>query len=227
MNWSMLTNFAVAIFAIINPIGKIPIWAELTGDQKRPVRIRIAVLTTVTSLGILLPFLLFGKQILHFFEMDLASFQIAGGLLVLLTAIQMVQGQATRLEQEDEDGDSDYEIAKKRFRRILVPLAVPMTAGPGTITTVMIYSLKATEVSEYLGLGVILGITALLVFLVFILGTYIEDKIDDLIYSVVTRLFGLILAGIAIQLMVEGLGQVFPAWLNTNSVIENEIQSMQ
>jgi multiple antibiotic resistance protein len=225
METTLWLNFAIALFAITNPLGKVPVWTELTGDKSPPVRRRLAFLVTGTTLLILLPFLAFGKQVLNLFTIDLASFQIAGGILVLLTAISMVQGKETQLRDREDDGDDVRQSAKNRFKRILVPMTIPMMAGPGTITTVMLFSVKAKSLTEYGELGIVLVASLLLTYFTLLLSIRIEGHVDPLVYTVFTRIFGLLLAGIAIQLMVEGLGQVFPNWLEGQSTIDDDVQS--
>lgn len=225
MPWNLMINFSIALFAILNPIGKVPVWTELTGDETEAVRRRIALLTIITTAGILLPFLLVGKQVLVLFNIHLAAFRIGGGILVLLTAISMVKGTIIQFDRSDDEGDSVKEIARTRFRRILVPLAIPMLAGPGTITTVMVYGVKATSIVEYAGLSIVLATALLLVFVVLLLAHWLEKRSDTLIFEVITRIFGLLLAGIAIQLILEGLGEAFPAWLQGASDLQNSLGS--
>ena len=222
MNWSLLLNFLAAILAIVNPVGLIPIWQELTGDAKPEVRRKIAWLVACVSIIILLIFLNTGTILLSFFGINLAVFKIAGGILLLLTALSMVEGSATKLEERDEKAETSFELAKKRFRKILVPLAVPMLCGPGSITTVLLYSFKATTFLEYFGLSIVLVANFGILSLVLAYSYKIENKVDDLLFIAFTRIFGIIVAAIAVQFMVEGLGAVFPNWLEGSSVIEQD-----
>lgn len=222
MDWSLLLNFLAAILAIVNPIGLIPIWKELTSDAKPKVRINIALLVTIVSLGILLIFLNIGNYLLSFFSIDLAVFKIAGGILLLLTALSMIEGQATKLEERNEKADTSFELAKKRFRKILVPLAVPMLCGPGSITTVLLYSFKTSQFIDYVGLSLILIANFTVLFGVLAFSYKMENKVDDLFFIAFTRIFGVMVAAIAVQFMVEGLGEVFPNWIEGSSVLEKD-----
>ena len=221
MKWGLIINFSLALIAILNPIGKIPIWEELTGDESKSVRDRIALLITLSSAVVLIIFLIGGKFILNIFQINLASFQIAGGILLLLTGISMVNGKAVRFEKNNEDGETPFQLAKQRFRNVAVPLMVPILAGPGSITTVMIYSFRANQWLDYLALAAVLTLMMIIIFFVFFISPRFEKKMDEIIFIVATRMFGLILAAIAIQFIVEGLGQVFPSWIEGHSVIEN------
>lgn len=221
MNWSLILNFLAAMLAIVNPLGLVPIWQELTGDAKPEVRKKIAILVTLVSVAILLIFLNTGHYLLTFFSIDLAVFKIAGGILLLLTAISMIQGNASKLEERNEKADTSFELAKERFRKILVPLAVPMLCGPGSITTVLLYSFKAGSIMDYVGLSVILVLNFIALLAVMAYSYKIENRVDELFFVGFTRIFGVMVAAIAVQFMVEGLGEVFPNWLEGSSPIEN------
>lgn len=221
MNWNLNLNFLAAMLAIVNPVGLVPIWQELTGDAQPEVRKKVAMLVTCASLVILLIFLNIGPFLLNFFSIDLPVFKIAGGILLLLTAISMIQGSATKLEERDEKAETSFGLAKQRFRKILIPLAVPMLCGPGSITTVLLYGSKTGTAIDNVALSLIL--IANFAFLYFVLGySYkVENKVDDLFFIAFTRVFGVMVAAIAVQFMTEGLGEVFPGLLQGgSSVIE-------
>lgn len=223
-SWDLIINFAAAALAIMNPLGKLPVWTELTSDQSRQVRVRVALLSTATGLGLLLVFLLLGHPILAFLNIDVAAFRVAGGILVLLIAVQMVQGTATRLDERDEQGDDVTQVAAQRFRKIVVPFAVPMLAGPGSITTVVIYGTRAQGIFEYAGLAAVVVMVYALILVVLTMAPRLERCLPAVVFTVTTRVFGLLLAGIAMQLVLEGLGEVFPSWLDgTGSPLVDDI----
>jgi len=222
MDWNSMLNFLAAMLAIVNPIGLIPIWYEMTGDAQAQVRKKIALMVTSSAFFILLIFLNLGNWILSFFNIDIEVFKIAGGFLLLLTAISMVQGKATKLEERKETGETSFELAKKRFEKVLVPLTIPMLAGPGALTTVLLYSFRADSMVQYFGFSCVLLFSYFLLFLVLANSYRVESKVDKLIFVAFTRVFGLIVAAIAVQFMVEGLGEVFPNWMEGGSVIKKE-----
>jgi len=224
MNWDLTISFAAAAVAITNPLGKLPVWSELTGDHEPQVRRRIAVMAVITAVVVAVGFLLAGKHLLRFFDIDLASFRIAGGIFLLLTGVAMLRGTAVHLQDREDDGDSPATIARTRFRKIMVPLAIPIMVGPGTITTVIIYGIKATGPLEFAVLSGVVGLVYSANLLVLFTSPTIERRVDPLIFQAITRLFGLVLAAIAVQFMVEGLGEVFPAWLEGNSPIDADVQ---
>ncbi|WP_154853107.1 MarC family protein [Cyclobacterium xiamenense] len=220
MNSDLMLNFLLAMVAIVNPIGLIPIWYELTGDAQPKVRRRIAVMVVGTAFVILLVFVNVGIFILQFFAIDIEVFKIAGGLLLMLTAVSMVEGKASRLTGNQEEGQTDTELAARRFEKVLVPLTIPMLAGPGSLTTVLLYSAQSQELLDYLGKSLVLVVSYAFLFLVLIHSYLLEEKVNKLAFVAFTRIFGVIVAAIAIQFVVEGLGAVFPNWLEGGSAVE-------
>lgn len=208
------------MIAIVNPIGLIPIWFELTRDAQPKVRRRIAFMVVGTAFIILLVFVNLGIFILEFFAIDIQVFKIAGGFLLILTAVSMVEGNASRLSENQEEGDTFTELATRRFEKVLVPLTIPMLAGPGALTTVLLYSAQAHELMDYVGNSLVLLVSYGFLFLVLSFSYLLENKVHKLAFVAFTRIFGLIVAAIAIQFVVEGLGEVFPNWLNGDSAIE-------
>ena len=206
----MIINFALAMMAIVNPFGIIPIWSELTGDEEVKVQHEIAILATLTSLVILLIFLLFGRFILHIFHIDINAFQLAGGILLFITGLKMIYGEETKLKKQKEDGHNTFDIAKKRFGKIIVPLTFPMIAGPGTLTTVLIYGNKSESIINYIALVVIAILIMVILFFFFFYSNWLNKKIDKVIYKVFTHIFGLLIAAVAVQLIIEAVKEIFP-----------------
>jgi multiple antibiotic resistance protein len=224
MNWQLVTNFAIALLAIANPIGKVPLWIETSKYDGFRVQWRLAVLVTVTGFAILATFLLLGSQILDLFGIDLASFRVGGGIVILLIGIDMLNGNVTQVEVEEKEEDiSPMQRAQQRIRQFVVPLVLPMIAGPGTISTVVIYGSRASSMLDYaLLISVLTGVMLL------ILGTLvsshkIKEVVGQMAITLLTRLFGLILVAIAMQLIVEGLGNIFPAWVTPASDISDSV----
>lgn len=224
MSWGLYLNFLAAMLAIINPIGIWPIWSDLTKDyySSNQVRTKIAWMVTLTSFLILLVFLIAGKYLLIFFSIDVAVFKVAGGILLLFTGISMVKGTATQLENAEEKGETIFAKAKERFRKILVPLAIPALAGPGSITTVILYSTRTQSIIDYVGFGIVILLAFFALYIVFINSSFLESKVDDIVFTVFTRIFGIIVTAIAVQFIVEGLGEIFPNWLEGASVLEDK-----
>ena len=136
MDVTVATNFLIAMLAITNPVGKVPLWVRVSGDDSEGVRWRLALMVTTTARLILLGALLLGTRVLNLFGIDLASFQIGGGVVILLVGIKMINGTATDFDfDERDDSEDDLQRAKSRFRKVVVPMSMPILAGPGSIST--------------------------------------------------------------------------------------------
>jgi multiple antibiotic resistance protein len=220
-----MKQFAIALLAVTNPLGKIPLWQKAADHQSGRSRMWLAAFVTGTAGVVLLLALAGGKGLLAIFGIDLASFRIGGGILILLLAISMLKGAAVEVEESEADAESSFASAKARFPQIAVPMAVPLIAGPGTISTVMVYSSTATSIWDVVGMGVIVLLISGAVFLVFLSGVTIEHVLGRTFLSIQTKVFALILAGIAAQFVVEGVGEVFPALLDPDSVILDDIRT--
>lgn len=208
--------------AIINPLGIWPMWSELTNDASPRVRKRIAFLITGTTYIILIFFLIVGKYMLKFFAIDMEVFKIAGGILLLFTGLSMLQGDATQLKDRMEKGDTDFSLAKQRFRKILVPIGIPMLAGPGSITTVILYGSLSGSFMDYASMSIIVMLSFAVLLVLFLKSSFLEKNVDNIVFVVFTRIFGIIVTAIAVQFMVEGLGEVFPSWMEGHSALEKD-----
>lgn len=226
MNWQLYLNFTLALLALINPITRLPLWKKLTGDAHLKTRKTIAVYVVLTALGILLAFLFAGPLVLKFFGIDRSVFKFGGGILLLISGIAMVNGSMADLKDREEEGNT-REMAKKRFNKVFVPLAFPLLAGPGSITTVIIYGSKSEGLLDYVMLSAVVILTMLIIFLFFSFSKYAEQRVDDMVFSVLIRVFGILVVAIGSQFILEGLGEVFPAFLEStegSSDIEDDIK---
>ncbi len=214
MNWDLYLNFMAAMIAIVNPLAVLPIWSQLTSDLKGKARRETALLVVGTASGILLLFLIAGQYILTFFSIDLPVFQIAGGILLLFAGLEMVNGKGLKQEHGGTEGDRTFQIAKNRFKEIIVPMAIPMMSGPGSLTTVLLYGNRTSDVTDLAFLSVILLMVLGLLFLTFNFSGTIEKKVDPIVFNILSRLLGIIVAAIAVQFIVEGLSELFPGLSN-------------
>lgn len=193
-----ITSF-VTLFVIIDPIGLTPLFVALTQGMSVKQRRAIAIRATLTSAGILALFAVFGEALLGFIGISMAAFKIAGGILLLLTALDMLfQRRSKRREdtaEEDEDPDDPS----------VFPLAIPLIAGPGSIATVI---LLAGTTPGFTGLGLSLAVMALVLIVTFIFfeaATPLERLLGKTGINVVSRLLGMLLAALAVQFMLNGL----------------------
>jgi multiple antibiotic resistance protein len=197
----------VSLFAIVNPLGAIPIFIGLiTGiaDQER-LRIINVVATTVGL--ILLTSLLFGEAILGFFGISIHSFRVGGGILLLLMSVSMLHARLSPIVQTKEEADE----SRDKESIAVVPLSIPLLAGPGAISTVIIDAHKSTGIGHYAVIAVEIVLLSLILWLVLRLSPLIAKRISGTGINIFTRIMGLILAAIAIEFIATGLKGLFPS----------------
>jgi len=180
----------VTLLVVMDPIGTAPVFLSLTRPMARRAAQRSAVVASLAALGVVSVFALFGQVVLTYLHVSLASLSIAGGLLLVLIALEMLQGQ------ERPPADTD-QIA-------LVPLATPLLAGPGAIATVMVLVRQQPGSSARLGVYAGILATVMVIGAVLLLAERLAKWIPAPILHFLTRIFGFLLAAIAVQLVVDG-----------------------
>lgn len=222
MNVDLVSNFALAMIAIVNPLSKVPLYLEASANQVGPARQRMALYVTGVAFLVLLLALLAGRPFLNMFSVDLAAFRVGGGIVILMVGLSMIQGNAVQFSVEEDEGDDAIQQAKSRFRKIVVPMAMPIIAGPGSISTAIVYSARAENPLDYAAMGAVLAVVMLVVLATLLLSRRVERMMGATTLKIVTRFLGLLLAGIAVQFMVEGLGEIFPGWVTPESVLMDD-----
>ena len=212
--WDLISNFAIALLAIVNPVEKIPLWVQASKGGKQTFQWLLAGMVILSSASILLVFLWFGHELLTRLQIDLASFKIGGGLILLQFGFSMLKGTAVKLNDETVDESADLKRSVlRRYQQIFIPLGVPVIAGPGAITTAIIYGYQSSSPLTTIFLSVTLvGVLAVL-YGTLLLSPLIQKITGDLPLNLISRVFGMILIAIAVQFMVEGLTVVFPGWV--------------
>ena len=205
-HWTEYTRFFVALFVILDPFAAVPIFLVLTKTYTTAERGRIANIASVTVLIMLVAASLTGETLLQGMGTSLASFRVGGGIVLLLMALAMLRAQTDTVRTtpaEEAEAEDRNSIA-------VVPLAIPLLAGPGSISTVIIEMHRSAM--EYHGLLVILSIAVVCLFLWIVLrmATSIGKLLGHIGLNIINRLFGLILAAIAVEIMANGLKQLFP-----------------
>ena len=205
-NLSEYLKFFAALLAIINPVGAIPIFINLTVDQKTPLRNRNGLMAAI-SMGVILLVVLFsGEAILRFFGITVGSFRVGGGILILLMAISMLHAKMSHVRQtEEEERDS-----AERDNVTVVPLGTPLLAGPGAISTVILYAQRYSSATHYLLMAGVIVTMVILTALAFRLAPAISNLLGKTGINVVTRLMGLIMAAVGVEFIANGLKQLFP-----------------
>ena len=199
-----LLHTAVGIFTISNPIGNLPIYLSFTSGNKRQDRL-IARSSAFTMLIALLLATWIGNDLLSFFGIGRPAFQVAGGLIVVLIGLSMLHSEPSKVHHDPQSIERDQNSSVKG----IVPLGIPLLAGPGTLT-VVIADPSAASMGGKLSLSIVVIAMSLLVYLIFDAGDMLSSKISESALQVLTKIMGLILTAIAVQMLFSGLSAGFP-----------------
>ena len=204
--WSVLITSLVSLFVILDPLGNIFPYLALTAGRPPAATRKVAGRACGYSFLILAVFALAGRFIIAFFGISLAAFQIAGGFILFRISIDMLQGRGhfNRLDTSSSLKAEEYgDIA-------LVPLAVPLMAGPGSITTVLVLTSQAGTPAGSLSILAAATIILVVTYLCFIFAHQILALIKETSLRLLTRIMGLILTALAVQFIIQGLKSAFP-----------------
>lgn len=194
----LITGF-VTLFVIIDPIGLTPLFVALTQGMTQKRRKSIALRAIVVAFFVLSLFTLFGEAVLGFVGISMPAFRIAGGLLLFLTALDMLfQRRSKRREDQAEEEDHSDDPS-------VFPLGIPLIAGPGAIATMI---LLAGQQPGILGLATTLAVMVsvlVIAFFLFITAGWLEKVLGKTGINVVTRLLGMLLSALAVQFVLDGL----------------------
>jgi len=198
----------VALLAIVNPIGVIPFFIHFTSGFNRQQRQHTIRVSSFSAFLVISISALFGLKVIEFFGISLASFQVGGGTLLLISSLQMLNAQPAESRKEDLTEGSSKLSAGASIA--VVPLTIPLLTGPATISTMVIYAEKTRhwwELAVLVGYGVVVG---LVTFGVFSTAGRIARVLGQTGINIMTRLMGLILAALAVELLADGLIKLFP-----------------
>ncbi len=204
---TLVTAF-VTLFVVIDPLGIAPIFASITPKDAAPQRRKIAVKGVTIAAVILIAFALGGQALLTAMGIGLPAFQIAGGLLLLLLSIDMVMVRHSGL-RETTPGEAEEGIQRSDVS--VFPLAIPLIAGPGALTSIVLLMGEARQdpVVQGLVLAVMLVVLAITLICLLVTGRLIR-LLGQTGINVVTRVFGIIMAALSVQFILDGLGAVWP-----------------
>ncbi|MCG6967715.1 MAG: MarC family protein [Chromatiaceae bacterium] len=205
-HWFEYTRFFTALLVILDPFMAIPILLALTEGYTSGERNRIVRTTALTVATVLVLMALLGETMLHWLGTSLGSFRVGGGIVLFLMALAMLQAQADRMRTTPLEERS----AANRASIAVVPLAVPLLAGPGAMSTVIIAMHRSSAPSHAFMIITVILLISLTLWLVLRLARPIGDMLGDIGLNVLNRLFGLILAAIAVEVIANGMKQLFP-----------------
>jgi multiple antibiotic resistance protein len=212
----MSLEFAIAtfaaIFAIVNPIGNIPLFSAVTEGYSPELKRKIIIKTCLVTFGVLTGFGIFGQYVFLVYGITIPAFKIAGGILLFSVAFSMMQGQRSRAkmsEEENLDAMSKEDIG-------VVPLGIPLFAGPGAITTVMIYISYATRANDLFDLTSVFVSIIATTLISYVLLTYSQRIFERMGRGgalAFSRIMGLLLAAVAVSFVMSGIFEAVDAYL--------------
>ncbi len=197
----------VTLLAIVNPLAIVPFFIHYTQGFSDKQKRRTVLIAAFSAFSVIAASALFGLQILEFFSISLASFQVGGGMLLLTSALSMLNAQPAEAKTTQDDVDD----ASSRASIAVVPLTIPLLTGPATMSTVVIYADRAQTFWQHAALVGYGMVIALATIVCFTLAEPIERVLGKTGINVMTRLMGLILAALSVEVMANGLVKLFPA----------------
>lgn len=191
----MFAEVFITLFVIMDPPGTVPIFLGLTGAMTSRQRNRAARQAILVAFGVIVSFAIFGQQLLSYMHISLPALQASGGLLLLLVAMELLTGKS---EEPQPSGNKGVNVA-------MVPLGTPLLAGPGAIVATMVFVQRATEPAQWVSIA--LGIVAVHIslYLSMRFANVVHRVLKDSGTTLVSRIAGLLLAAIAVQLVADAV----------------------
>ena len=205
-HWAEYTRFFTALFVILDPFMAVPILLSLTEGYGEDERKRVVRIASLTVAGVLVVMAVTGETLLRWLGTSLGSFRVGGGIVLFMMALAMLQAQTDRVRTSP----SEERSASSRASVAVVPIAIPLLAGPGAMSTVII-TMHRSDASYHAAMVIlIIVLVACLLWLILRLARPIGRILGDIGLSILNRVFGLILVAIAVEVIANGLKQLFP-----------------
>jgi multiple antibiotic resistance protein len=209
IHWDFAVNFFVALFALLDPIGNVPVFAASTAGANGRERAQIALVISIFVLFFLTFFYFSGLSLLTFFGISLPAFRIAGGVILFVLGLKMVGDDFTSgfADAAQASADDSRTYVRRHIERMIVPFAMPLLIGPGAISTVIIYASQAKEYGlpgAALGIGSIFAVSVATL-LSFLATPLIGRLLGKIGLSIIVRVLGLILCAMAVQFLLAGI----------------------
>jgi multiple antibiotic resistance protein len=199
---------ASSLFVIVDPLAAVPAFLAMTPADTPEQRTRMARLACFVAAGVLLAFALAGKWIFKFLGLTMPAFQLAASIVLLLVALDMLRAQRSRVQETSEETAAGIE----KTDIAVTPLAIPMLAGPGAISTAILLNNQAANVAQRIALYVcIVGVCAAS-YLILRISARSARWLSPIAMSITARIMGLLLAAVAMQFMLNAVRQLNPAW---------------
>jgi multiple antibiotic resistance protein len=208
IHWDFAVNFFVALFALLDPVGNVPVFAASTVGASSRERAQIAFVISLFVAGFLTFFFFSGLSLLTFFGISLPAFRIAGGVILFILGLKMVGDDFTSgfADAAEKPGDKRTYV-RRRVEQMIVPFAMPLLIGPGAISTVIIYASQAKGMgfsASAMGIGAIVAVS-IATLLSFLATPLISRLLGKIGLSIIVRVLGLILCAMAVQFLLAGI----------------------
>ncbi len=210
MDFSEYIKFFVGLVAVVNPVGILPVFISMTNYQSVTVRNKTNVTANLSLALILLVSLFLGDRILDLFSISMESFRIAGGVLIVSIAMSMISGRLG----EDKQNKQEKSETVIRDSIGVVPLAMPLMAGPGAISTVIVWGAHYHSWYDLLGLSFTIIIFACFCWILFKTASVLVKALGQTGINVFTRIMGLLLMSLGIEFIIMGVRAALPGLVN-------------
>lgn len=197
-----ITTVFLGFFAMLNPIGNTPVFLSMVEEDRKTIK-RVALRAVSVAFIIITIFSLFGHLIFRLFNITLPAFQIAGGIIVFFIGYDLLQGKQAKTQKSSmKDIDATYDDMA------VSPLGIPLLAGPGTISTAMNFVGQGNSFLNTVLIILVFAVVCAITYLMFVLSKRIAEKLTPAIIKAISRIMGLILAVIAVQMLINGVFNV-------------------
>ncbi len=193
----------MGFFAMLNPIGNVPVFLGMVQEFDEKTQKRVAFKAVLSAFIIIGIFCIFGHIIFRLFGITVPAFQIAGGIIVFIIGFQMLNAKENPIHSQTQEEKNNMDKAANEMA--ISPLGIPLLAGPGTISTAMNFVGAEKSIRNVILVIVIFGIMCAITYILFISSRLVAKKISTSLLKVVSRIMGLILAVIAVQMLINGI----------------------
>lgn len=202
---------ASSLFIIVDPVATAPVFVAMTPTDTPAQRAKRARLACVVATIVLLTFALAGRVIFKFLGLTMPAFQIAASIVLLMVALDMLQAQRSRVRETDEE----TEAGTGKDDISITPLAIPLLAGPGAISTVIVLQNQARGIAQHAALFVVVTAVMFASYLILRFAAHGTKFLNPIAIKIITRVMGLLLAAVAVQFMLNALQELKPGLLGS------------
>jgi len=206
LDWTEYAKICLALLVIVNPVGAVPLFASMTSENSEEEKKRIARVASTTVALVMIVAAVGGQSLLALFGISIASFKVGGAILILWLAISMMHGARSGEKQTpDEAKEAEYKDSIA-----VVPLAIPLLSGPGAISTIIIYATARSSVWHLAAIIACGVLVALVTWIALRVATPVSKWLGKTGVNIATRLMGLLLAAVAVEIFASGIVVLLP-----------------